>query len=463
MKGHRSTRPARLVAGSMGLLLLGMVLVTTMAVPAGATIFTSSGAITIPSGAPATTTGPADPYPSTISVSGLTGTIVDVNVRLLEFSHQYPDNVDILLVGPAGQKLQLMTDVGGMHAVSGLTIWVNDAAGSFMPDSDDLADGHTSRTYKPTQGTVCGSCGFNGPAPAPVGPYATALSVFNGANPNGTWRLYVYDDSASETGSISSWSVDIVTNGPSIASFSPTSGPPGALVGINGSNFTGTTSVTFGGAPALFAVISATHIHATVPSNAVTGPISVTTPNGTATSSTNFTVTPAPTITSFVPKRGQVGATVVVTGTGFTGATSVAFDGTAATFTVDSDTQITATVPAGASGGPISVTTPGGTGTSLTNFVVQHARSVSLTLGRRATGTVTVVDGFGACASDVLVRVQHLDGAVWRTITTVLTKASGNYSAGGVSESGTYRAVARAAKLSSGDRCMKAISPTATR
>jgi hypothetical protein len=78
-----------------------------------------------------------------------------------------------------------------------------------------------------------------------------------------------------------------------------------------------------------------------------------------------------PTLTSFDPANGPVGASVVLTGTGFTGATAVAFHGTAASaFTVDSDTQITVSVPSGASTGVVSVTTPGGTATGSTSFVV---------------------------------------------------------------------------------------------
>ena len=79
----------------------------------------------------------------------------------------------------------------------------------------------------------------------------------------------------------------------------------------------------------------------------------------------------APTVTSFTPTSGAVGTSVTITGTNFTGATAVKFNGTAATtFTVNSATQITATVPTGATTGTISVTTSAGTGTSSSSFTV---------------------------------------------------------------------------------------------
>jgi hypothetical protein len=82
--------------------------------------------------------------------------------------------------------------------------------------------------------------------------------------------------------------------------------------------------------------------------------------------------TPAPLITS-IPSSGQVGAAVAITGQNFTGATAVRFNGLTASFTVNSATQITATVPAGATSGPISVTTPGGTAQSAATFTVEPA------------------------------------------------------------------------------------------
>jgi len=79
---------------------------------------------------------------------------------------------------------------------------------------------------------------------------------------------------------------------------------------------------------------------------------------------------PPPTIFSFTPTSGQVGRTVSIGGTGFSGATKVTFNGTTASFALGSDTSISATVPSGAKTGPIAVTTPGGTATSSRSFRV---------------------------------------------------------------------------------------------
>jgi IPT/TIG domain len=161
---------------------------------------------------------------------------------------------------------------------------------------------------------------------------------------------------------------------PTITSFSPASGPVGTTVTITGTNFTGTTSVKFGGTSASFTVVSDTSVTATVPGGAATGTIAVTAPGGTATSATAFSVTPpAPTIVSFAPTSGPAGVNVTIGGTNFTGTTSVKFGGASASFTVVSDTALNATVPSGATTGPITVTTPGGTATSASAFTVTTA------------------------------------------------------------------------------------------
>lgn len=147
------------------------------------------------------------------------------------------------------------------------------------------------------------------------------------------------------------------------------SGSVGATVQILGQGFTGTTKVSFNGVSATFRIVSDTYITASVPSGATTGYVSVQTPGGTLKSNRKFLVAPAN--LTFSPTSGPVGTVVTITGTSLTGANRVTFGGVpATTFTVDSDTQITATVPTGAVTGKISVTTAGGTATSADTFTV---------------------------------------------------------------------------------------------
>jgi len=153
-------------------------------------------------------------------------------------------------------------------------------------------------------------------------------------------------------------------------SLAPTSGKVGKTIIILGQGFTATTSVSFNGTPATQVRIpSATYLTATVPTGATTGPVSATTSGVSLTSNQQFRVTPQ--IKSFSPPSGPVGTPVTITGVSLTQTTRVAFGGMAATFTKDSDTQVTATVPTGAVTGKIAITTTGGTAMSATSFVVQ--------------------------------------------------------------------------------------------
>jgi hypothetical protein len=149
----------------------------------------------------------------------------------------------------------------------------------------------------------------------------------------------------------------------------PTSGKVAKPIGILGSGFTGTTAVMFNGTSATYSVVSDTYISVTVPPGAGTGFVSVVTPGGILKSNVKFRVTPA--VTTFSPTSGAVGTQVTITGNSLTQANKVKFGGAKlAAFTVNSDTQITATVPAGAITGKIQVTTAGGTATTSTVFTV---------------------------------------------------------------------------------------------
>ncbi len=142
-----------------------------------------------------TSAGPANPYPATRTISGHTGLISDLNVAIEGIWHQRPDDLDLLLVGPQGEKVVLMSDACGTFEVAAFA-WVwDDEAAAPMPDGD-ATNSCGTRFHRPADYEP----GESWPAPAPPGPHATALSAFDGTDPNGEWRLFVSDDSSDRVG-----------------------------------------------------------------------------------------------------------------------------------------------------------------------------------------------------------------------------------------------------------------------
>ena len=162
---------------------------------------TNSNSISIPS------SGTASPYPSEITVSGQYGAVQQVVVRLHNFSHTSPDDVDLMLVGPTGRKIILMSDVGGTNSVSNVTLTFDDAAANYLPDEGQVTTG----TYKPTD---YGLDRDNFPSPAPSDhTFGSTLSTFVGDYPNGTYKLFLVDDNGNNAGSISGgWSIALRTS-----------------------------------------------------------------------------------------------------------------------------------------------------------------------------------------------------------------------------------------------------------
>jgi len=188
----------------------------------------------------------------------------------------------------------------------------------------------------------------------------------------------------------------IVSNGPLVTGFSPTNGPPGTLVTVAGVRFTGATAVLFGGTNAAFAVTSDTQLHAFVPTNAVTGFITVSSAAGTNSSAAKFVVAaPAPTITDFTPTSGAAGTPVVISGANFTAVTAVKFNGTNAAFGITSDTQIQAFVPTNATSGPLTIESPNGTNSSSGAFsIVGLGPSIAgFSPTNGAVGTIVTISG----------------------------------------------------------------------
>lgn len=200
---------------------------------------TNSASIAVPASG---TKGAASPFPSTISVTGVTGTVTKVTVTLAGFAHTYPADVDVLLVGPTGQTLLLMSDAGSVSA-SGLTLTFDDSAPGTLPATGALSSG----TFKPSNyGT-----GDTFSSPAPGEPYGSTLSVFNGSSPNGTWSLYAQDGFNRDSGDITQgWRINFTTAVPDCCSGSAPVADLGlgqsaapALVNV-GSNVVFTLNVT---------------------------------------------------------------------------------------------------------------------------------------------------------------------------------------------------------------------------
>jgi hypothetical protein len=162
-----------------------------------ATVQTAS-ALTVtfsnPSSIAINSVGPATPYPALINVSGLSGPILDLNVVLTGLSHTFISDVGALLVGPGGQSVVLFDGLGGTTGVTNVNLTLDDQASASLPCSSAVSSG----TFKPTNCIV----GDVFPPPAPASGYGALLSGFNGTNPNGTWRLFINDFVAPNSGSV---------------------------------------------------------------------------------------------------------------------------------------------------------------------------------------------------------------------------------------------------------------------
>lgn len=157
------------------------------------------------------TPGKGMPFPSDIAISGLPGHLNYVSVTLKGVTHHRPDDLDVMLVGPGGQRVVLLSDAGENTPISNADLTFDDFAAGFAPDASAMAPG----SYKPTNNfgglgePPDGNDAFASPAPGP--PRSPTLSqAFEGTNPNGSWHLYVVDDRPDETGTVNlGWSLDL--------------------------------------------------------------------------------------------------------------------------------------------------------------------------------------------------------------------------------------------------------------
>ncbi len=201
-----SLRPLRPLREALCLYALALLLLLPLSAVSATGTFSNPAGITINDSTNPPTI--ATPYPSSIIVTGLAGQVIaKVTVQLTDFSHTFPDDVDIVLVGPQGQNSVVLANIGGgSPGASNVTLVLDDDAASGLPLTGPLVSG----TFKPTRRLA--DFDFSFPAPAPAVPGPAALSVVNGSDPNGTWNLFIVDDANPDSGSISGgWSLTLTT------------------------------------------------------------------------------------------------------------------------------------------------------------------------------------------------------------------------------------------------------------
>jgi hypothetical protein len=297
--------------------------------------------------------------------------IVVSDTTLIAFAPpQAAATVDVIVTSPTGTSAVSSSDQFTYNAASLPTV------SAITPTSGSTAGG-TVVTVTGTGFTGASAVSF-GTTPASGFTVLSDTTLLAIAPPQaaGTVDLTATTPSGQSSTSSSDQFTYNAASAPSVTGITPSSGPliGGTLVTILGSNFTGATAVSFGTQAAVsFTVVSDTALTAVAPIQAAAGAVDVTVTTYGGTSSTGsadrftytYTAGSAPTVTGISPTSGSTagGTAVTVSGTGFTGATAVKFGSTAATsFTVLSDTQLTATAPAGSAGMvDITVTTGGGT------------------------------------------------------------------------------------------------------
>jgi subtilisin-like proprotein convertase family protein len=150
-------------------------------------------------GVPATGTvgfGAGDPYPSTLLVQGFSRSrITDVNLTLRGLTHPFPSDLDVLLVAPDGRNAVVLGAVGSGDDAVDVTL----VSGTFRPLDTGVPGPEADLTAFPS------------PAPGLSG--QSALSSFDGIDPNGEWQLFVIDDRDSDEGIVAGgWSLEITAS-----------------------------------------------------------------------------------------------------------------------------------------------------------------------------------------------------------------------------------------------------------
>ena len=364
----------------------------------------------------------------TLSGSNLTD-IMDVTFGGVSATNVNPMGNTMTARAPAhaaGAVDVVVTTLGGsITATNGYTYVAAPTISSISPNSGPTSSGATV-TLSGTHLNGASSVTFGGVAATSYTATANSITATAPAHAAGAVDVVVTTPGGTAT----------ATNGytyvpaPTISSISPNVGPTIGTteVVITGTNLSTVTLVNFGPSSAVITSRTATELRVTRPPN-VAGPVPVTvfSPGGTASATNGYTyLTPGPTVDRLAPTSGpeRGGTSVVITGSGFTGATEVMFGGARATgVVVNSDTQITAISPAGTGDVDVSVTTANGTSPSngSSTWFAYHAPPTITGLSPAANpvegGRQVIITGTNL-AGVTSVTFDGAAGNIWGTPTT---------------------------------------------
>jgi large repetitive protein len=145
--------------------------------------------------------GAANPYPSSILVSGTGTDLSSLTVDFFDLGHSYPADIYAVLEGPTGAAVVLMNGIDPT-GITGVDLTFDDAAAGTIPDNGPIVSG----TYQVSQYGAAQTL----PAPAPSPAFGTNLSTFAGLDPNGTWNLWLYDTGYGDGGSLADgWGLNL--------------------------------------------------------------------------------------------------------------------------------------------------------------------------------------------------------------------------------------------------------------
>jgi len=141
----------------------------------------------------------ATPYPSVAYVSSVGTSITNVTLNIVGLTHPTPSDIHIVLLSPDGTAVCVMRNKGGTNSITDVDVSFDDAGG-MMPNP--IVAGTYQCSVAPAEVQLPST---------PTIPYGTAMSDFNGEDPNGSWSLWIIDDSPLDSGSITSWTLTITS------------------------------------------------------------------------------------------------------------------------------------------------------------------------------------------------------------------------------------------------------------